>query len=80
MTMLRPDINVALALGDLPLKKRLAALTYSVIVDPRAVSSALNVLEVVSIIARHLAPEQRATIAMRMRAAAADLDAHSYLH
>jgi hypothetical protein len=79
--MLRPDVQkITDTLSGLPLKKRLAALTYSVIVDPRAVSSALNVLEVVSIIARHLAPEQRAEIAHQLRLAAADLDARSYLH
>lgn len=72
---LNPDINVARALGDLPLRKRLAALTYSVIVDPRAVSSALNVLEVVSIIGRHLGYSQRRAIAFALRQAACELDA-----
>ena len=78
--MLRPDIRVARALGDLPLKRRLAALTYSVIVDPRAVSSAINILDVVKIIARHLQPAARAEIAHQLRLAAAELDARSYVH
>jgi hypothetical protein len=70
-----PDLDkISAALDGLPLRHRLAALTYSVIVDPRATSAALNILEVALIIARHLSAEQRAAIAFELRLAAAELD------